>query len=403
MNFTRREFLGRSAKALIGVAVGGPIISGYGCAGWRFPEPTRPNGRVLADLHVHAGINEWNRQTPLGVKYPGLATVAEQFVNTTGMDWEKCHAAGIDLICATHFNVFDEWLSMPTDPNPWAAANTHRMMDHLEAELQGEAAQYAKFARNSSELKALLAVPKDDPDYRIAVVHTIEGGHALGGDIRALESLADRGVAILTLTHFFNKGIASAVNSYPFFPDANSSRPYQGLSEFGRDVLMEMERLGIIADVIHGTSAAIDDILKVATKPLVATHASARTLGDHPYSLHDEHIQHIAREGGIIGVIIDPYLLGNYATMRGAEARATLQDVVRNIRYIVKICGSHRHVGIGSDFAGYITGPKDMARLSQIGRLRHLLLKEFNDERVVEDILANNVIGFLLKNWQSGK
>jgi microsomal dipeptidase-like Zn-dependent dipeptidase len=403
MNCTRREFLRWSATALIGAAAGGPILSGYGCAGRRFPDTMRSRGRVLADLHMHVDINAWIRQTPLGVKYPILAEVAERFVNTTGMDWEKCYAAGIDLICAAHFNVFDEWLSMPTDPNPKAAANTHRMMDHLEAELQGKAAAYAKLARNSEELEALLMIPKDDPDYRIAIVHTIEGGHALGGDIRALEPLANRGVAIITLTHFFNKGIASAVNSYPYFPDANSSWPYQGLSEFGRDVLLEMERLGIIADVIHCTSTAIDDILKISTKPLIATHASARALGDHPYSLYDEHIQHITQRGGMIGVIIDPYLLGNYATPHDAEAQATLRDVVRTIRYIVKICGSHRHVGIGSDFAGYVSGPVDMTRLSQIGRLQRLLHEEFADEQMVEDILANNAIEFLLKNWRSGR
>ncbi len=389
-------------RTLGGIAASGSVLAPLGCAGRRYFGLDFPPRRVLADLHVHAAIDQWNRETPLGIRYPALAVVVEKFANKTGMDWKKCHASGIDLVCATHFNVFDEWLSMPTDPNPQAPANTHRMMDDLEELLDGPASPYARLTRNSHELRSLLNVPKIAPNYRIAVVHTIEGGHALGGDIGALEPLAARGVAMITLTHFFNKGVASAVNSYPYFPDANSSWPHQGLSEFGRDVIREMERLGIIVDVIHGTATAIEDILEVATKPLIASHASARTLGDHPYSLYDEHIQHITENGGIIGIIIDPYLLCNYATLHQAETRATLRDVVRTIRYVVKLCGSHKHVGIGSDFAGYISGPRDMCRLSQVGRLRRLLMKEFDDEQVVEDILANNAIEFLMKNWRSG-
>jgi microsomal dipeptidase-like Zn-dependent dipeptidase len=378
------------------------MLSAIGCATKRFLRTDRSYPRVLADLHVHAMVNEWNRISPLGIDYPAIASVAAKFFNKTGMDWEKCYEAGIDLICVAHFNVFDEWLSMPTDPNPGAPANTHRMLDQLEEHLQGSAAPYARLAKNSHELRKLISISKTSPEYRIAVIHTIEGGHTLGGNIRVLETLAKRGVAMITLTHFFNKGIASAVNSYPFFPDANSSWPYQGLSEFGRDVIKEMERLGIIVDLIHATATAIEDILKVSSRPLAASHASARTLGDHPYSLYDEHIQQIARDGGIICVIIDPYLLSNYAKLHLAEAKATLRDVVRTIRHITKLCGSHKHVGIGSDFAGYISGPTDMSRLSQIGRLRSLLLTEFGNDQVVEDILANNVINFLLSNWQSG-
>ena len=402
MAHTRRDFLKSSLRTLAGLTASGMLLSPFGCATGKFLQTDRRERRVLADLHVHAAINEWNRESPLGIKYPMIATLIEKFANKTGMDWKKCHAVGIDMICAAHFNVFDEWLSMPTDPNPQAPYNTHRMMDYLEELINGPVSPYARIARNSSALKAQLSISKSDPEYRIAVLHTIEGGHALGGDISTLESFADRGVAMITLTHFFNKGIASAVNAYPYFPDANSGWSHQGLSEFGRDVVMEMERLGIIVDVIHCTSTAIKDVLEIATKPLVASHASTRTLGDHPYSLFDEHIQQIASDGGIIGVIIDPFILCNYSSMHEAETKATLQDVVRTIQHIVKLCGNHKHVGIGSDFAGYISGPTDMSRLSQIGRLRYLLLKEFGSEQVVDDILANNAIEFLLKNWYSG-
>jgi len=361
------------------------------------------NRRVLADLHVHSTIDDWNLLSPPAVKSPFLAKIATKFFNKTRIDWMRSHRAGIDLVCEAHYNVMDEILSMPTDPYPEAPQNTIRMMDLLEKELAGPAAPFAKLARNYIELKDLLNVPRASPDFRVAVVHTVEGGHSLGGSLDPLESFAQRGAALMTITHFFNKGIATSANALPFFPDANSSWPNQGLSEFGAAVIKEMERLGMIVDVIHATSAAIQDILKVSTKPLVATHSSVRTLGDHSYSLYEEHVQEIARRGGIVGLILCPFILSNYSGLHMAKEFGSLEDVVRTIRYVTKICGTHKHVGIGSDFSGYITGPKEMSYLDEIGILRQLLLREFdNDEDIVEDIMANNVIEFLLKNWRSG-
>jgi microsomal dipeptidase-like Zn-dependent dipeptidase len=273
------------------------------------------------------------------------------------------------------------------------------MLDLLENELVSEVAACAQLAANPDQLQRLLAVPKESPEWRVAVVHTVEGAHALGGRLDMLEPLARRGVAMIGLTHFFNKGVASSANAFPYFPDANSSWPTLGLSGYGRELMAEMERLGIIVDVIHATSTALDDILTAATRPMVASHSSVRTLADHPYGLIDEHMEEIAHRDGLIGVILDPYLLSNYATLRDAEAQGSLRDVLRTIRYLVKLVG-HEHVGIGTDFAGFVGPPKDMNRVSQIGRLRAMLLEEFGDEKIVTDILANNAIKFLIQNWQ---
>jgi membrane dipeptidase len=246
-------------------------------------------------------------------------------------------------------------------------------------------------------------ISKQGPDYRVAVVHALEGGHSLGGDLKALDAFAKRGVAIIGLTHFFNKGVASAANPYPYFPDANSAPAHQGLSEFGWLVLKRMEELGIIVDITHCTSTAVADVLEVAKKPLIATHSSVRTLGDHPYSLLDEHIQETARRGGIIGIILYPYVLSNYSTINLAKEHGSLKDVVRTIRYVYKICGTHKCIGIGSDFSGFIAGPKEISWLDEIDRLRRMLLEEFDhDVRMVEDMMAQNVIDFLLQNWKSG-
>jgi membrane dipeptidase len=402
---SRRQFMRSTLLAGAGMASMAASGSWLGCTAnclSRSASPRRRN-RVLADLHVHPMLNDWNARSPLAVKTPAFAKLAEKFFNSTKVAWESSYRAGIDLMCAAHFNAFDEWLSMPTDPNPEAPANTIRMMNLLEQALAGPAAPYAKLARNHLELEKLLKALPGDDDYRIAVLHTLEGGQALGGRVEPLHEFARRGVASITVTHFFNKGIASAPNAYPFFPDNNSRWPRLGLSEFGEEVIKEMEALGIIIDVTHTTATALADVLRVAKKPLVATHASVRTLGDHAYSFYDEHIQEIAHRGGIIGIIFYPYVLSNYSGIHAAEKHGNLRDVVRTVRYVAKICGTHRCLGLGSDFSGFIAGPKEMTCLGEIDKLRQALLREFgNDEMVVEDIMANNVIDFFQNNWRSG-
>jgi membrane dipeptidase len=351
-------------------------------------------------------MNTWIEGTPYG-QIPLLSSTAKDMFNQTDISWKTCHDAGIDLLCVSHFNVFDEWVSMPTDPNPEAPDHTIQMMNALEEELAGPAAPYARLARNSGELDRILRIHRWHPDYRVAVVHAIEGGHALGGSLEPLEAFAAKGVAILTVTHFFNKGTASAANAYPFFADGDSGWARAGLSEFGRELIRAMEHLRIIVDVTHASSTAVEQILGCTTRPVIATHSSVKTLADHAYSLFDEHIQAIAgigrnkEDGGFIGVPLYPYMLSNYATVGEAEEHGTLREVVRTIRHIVKMCGGdHRHVGIGSDFAGYIPHFKDLRCLGEIDKLRDLLLREFDrDEGVVEDIMANNAINFLLKNW----
>jgi microsomal dipeptidase-like Zn-dependent dipeptidase len=395
---SRRKFLNDIMKYGAGLLSFGPLLILNQCG----PKPRittdRTFRRVLCDLHAHVMMNQWNRQTPAGRKYPLLETIAREMINLFKIDFEHCHEAGVDVICATHLNVFDEWLSMPTDPNPEAPFHTIRMLDQLEAELNGRSAAYARMAKNGTELAALVQMPKTDPSWRTAVVHAIEGGHALGGDLSALATFADRGVAMIAISHFFNKGIASAPNSFPFFPDAGAGWPNQGLSEFGRDVVIEMERLGMIVDVTHCSTTAVEDVLKIARRPLVASHVGAYTLSDHPLSVIDEHLQEISSRGGMIGIIIDSYLTSNYLSYAQSGKEGTLRDVVRAIRYVYKLCG-RKHVGIGSDASGYISPPKDMGHLSEIGKLRSLLIEEFGDHDIVDDILANNAIDFLTTNW----
>jgi membrane dipeptidase len=393
---------GGLASALAPSLVGGPLGAAAAWAGRAAAGgPPRAPG-VFADLHFHASLRATVRETPVAVASPLLDRFAQLTFNRTGGSWEEAHRAGIDLVCAVHYNPFDELMGMPVDPSLDAPAHTLRMLDLLEAELNGPASRHARLARGPADLRRALADRREGRDDRVIVVHALEGGHALGGALEPLDGLAARGVAYITLTHFVDKGVASVGNCLPFFPDAGRDWPARGLSGYGRDLIARMEALGVLVDATHASSTAMEEILRVARRPLFASHTSVRALSDHPYSLPDEHLQEIARRGGVIGIVLFPYTLSNYGSYEVAQARGSLADVARSAGYLVKILGGHRHIGIGSDFSGFIVGPRDMTRLGQVERLRQALMEELADERMVSDILSHNVTRFLSERWGAG-
>ncbi len=398
MRLTRRQFLGAAIASTAGLFAPASSLT----ARCSEPLPGERPRRLLADLHVHPTIDDWIRDSYLGRAAPSAADMARSSLNTTRVNWRRCHAAGVDVMCVAHFNMFDEWLSMPTDPNPDAPRQALRLLDLSEHALATRLSGYARLARRPAELKEIVAVPKSSKDYRIAVIHTLEGGHHLGGTPRAIESFARRGVAIITLTHFFNKGAGAAGNALPFFPDAAAPRAHLGLTGLGREFLAEMEKHGIVADVSHATARTVADILRVSRRPVVASHASVRALGDHPYSLADEHIQEIAADGGLVGIILMPYWLTNFTEEALAKSHGALRDVVRTVLHVMKITGTHRCVAIGSDYAGYIQGPREMKCLSDIHVLNDMLHEEIGERDAVDDIMANNVIRFLSDHWGAG-
>ncbi|GEM_PF-5982357 len=116
-NLSRRQFLHSTLLSGAGMLSSTALGSWFGCAANCVTRavPPRYGRRVLADLHAHAMLNDWNARSPLPVKIPVLAKMAKTFFNSTKMSWESSHRAGIDLLCVTHFNVFDE-LESPTIP-----------------------------------------------------------------------------------------------------------------------------------------------------------------------------------------------------------------------------------------------------------------------------------------------
>lgn len=170
---------------------------------------------------------------------------------------------------------------------------------------------------------------------RRAIFLGIENGYALGDDLKNLALFKEMGVAYITLCHNGSNDICDS---------ARGEAEHGGLSEWGKEVVREMNRLGLLIDISHAGEKSIADVLAISEHPVIASHSSARALCNHPRNLSDEQIREIAARGGVVQVCLYPHFLKN-------SGEATLADAVAHINHIVHVAGI-RHVGIGTDFDG---------------------------------------------------
>ena len=128
---------------------------------------------------------------------------------------------------------------------------------------------------------------------KIAALMGVEGGHMMGNDIRVLRIFADLGVRYMTLTHFYNDEWA----------DSSTDKPaHNGLTDFGKDVVREMNRQGIMVDISHVSDKTFYDALELSKAPLIASHSSCRALCNHPRDMSDDMIKALAAKGGVIQI-----------------------------------------------------------------------------------------------------
>src|SRR5437764_12334292 len=143
------------------------------------------------------------------------------------------------------------------------------------------------FCRTAEEVRRAHAQGK------IAALMGVEGGHMIGNDIRVLRMFGDLGVRYMTLSHFYNDEWA----------DSSTDKPaHNGLTDFGKDVVREMNRQGIMVDISHVSDKTLYDALEVSKAPLIASHSSCRALCNHPRNMTDDMIKALAARGGVIQI-----------------------------------------------------------------------------------------------------
>ena len=224
--------------------------------------------------------------------------------------------------------------------------------------------------RSAADLQAFLERRAHDPAI-VAGLLAIEGAHALGDGIASLDRLADAGYRLIGLAHFFDNAFAGSAHGLA----------KGGLTGAGRELIAEIERREMIVDVAHASRQTIDDVLAIATRPVVASHTGVRGTADNARNLPDDQIRGIAATGGLIGI-------GFWPTACGGEDAAS---IARSIAYAAGIAGV-AHVGLGSDFDGAVPVPFDVTGLPL---LTEALLIEGFDEADAARILGGNAIRVL--------
>ncbi len=250
---------------------------------------------------------------------------------------------------------------------------------------------------------------------KISAFLTIEGGHQIDDDLRVLRMYYRMGIRSMTLSHFRNNNWA----------DSSTDKPqHNGLTPFGKDVVREMNRLGMVVDVSHISDKTFYDALEVSSKPVILSHSSCRALSDVPRNVTDDMLRALAKNGGVIGInfgegfispkdaerlratvaamsdapdltgkALDDYAAKEYQHEVGEAQRAfaTVDDVAAHIDHAVKIAGID-HVGIGSDFDGISSPPQGLEDVSKMPALVAALLKRGYSEADIKKTLGGNTL-----------
>lgn len=192
---------------------------------------------------------------------------------------------------------------------------------------------------------------------KIASLIGIEGGHAIENSLGALRAYYDLGVRYMTLTHSLTIDWADAATDAP---------RHNGLTAFGKEVVREMNRLGMLVDLSHVAPATMNAALDVSVAPVIFSHSSARAVTDHPRNVPDDVLRRLPKNGGVVMVTFVPGFISEKVrthTGNGRVPDATLADVVAHIEHIRKVAGID-HVGIGGDFDGISSTPVGLEDVS---------------------------------------
>ena len=306
----------------------------------------------------------------------------------------------------------------------YAQANqsAHRALEMIDTVRRDIAGRYSNDFQLALTAGDIVRARKNG---RIAVLLGIEGGHAIEDSLRLLRTFYDLGVRYMTLTHMNSNNWAESSGE---MEDSVGQRP-KGLTDFGREVVREMNRLGMLVDISHVSDKAFRDVLETSSAPVFASHSSCRALSGIARNMSDEMIVALAKKGGVIQInfgceflnqeaagnspffnpVLRPKFLEALAPYRDDPERrreeelrlmrewnipapkAPLSDVVAHIDHVVKIAGIDA-VGLGSDFDGVECTPEGLEDVSKFPNLTRALLERGYSPADIRKILGSNLL-----------
>jgi membrane dipeptidase len=271
-------------------------------------------------------------------------------------------------------------------------------------------------ARYPDRLALALTADDIERDFkrgRIASFLGMEGGHAIENSLGALRSYYALGARYMTLTHNVTLDWADA---------ALDTARHGGLTEFGKEVVREMNRLGMLVDLSHVSPGVMSDALDVAQSPVIFSHSAARALTDHPRNVPDSILARLPQNGGGVMVTVVPAFVSPEAAVWDAESnrqserlkatvsdtaerrrqadqwkashpqpRATLGQVADHIEHVRQVAGVD-HVGIGSDFDGIDTTPEGLEDVSKFPQLFAELIRRGWSDADLKKLAGGNLL-----------
>ena len=325
--------------------------------------------KAILQLHKRATVVDAHIDTLLDImvpparpmKFPTPRNFAERS-DKGHVDLPRLSESGVDL------QVFAAYVQ----PEYKIERALHRVMqlaDRFYQMLDAHKEKMMLFTRVSDVYEA-------ERTEKIAAMLSIEGGEAVEADLGILRMLHKLGVRAITLTWNERNQIADG---------AAEGRTKGGLTNFGVELVGEMNKLGMVVDVSHLSDTGFFDVIQTTKSPIVASHSNCRALCNHRRNLTDEMIKLLADNGGVMGMNFAP------AFVDEKKDNASLERVLDHVDHIVKVVGAD-YVGLGSDFDGIESTPKGLEDVTKMPYFTEGLMKRGYKEDDIVKILGGNLL-----------
>jgi membrane dipeptidase len=309
------------------------------------------------------------------------------FEKTQGeTDYPRLLESGITGVFMSAYIDPEKW-TFRTPDQSWEQVQVYLDTIHSFVNRHPDRLVFATTARQIREAKR---------DGKVAILIGVEGGHAIENSVDNLRELHRRGVRYMTLT--WNNG-----NEWAGAAAGLNNTSSGGLTDRGREIVREMNRLGMLVDISHVSDSTFFDAVATSTYPVIASHSSARALNRHRRNLSDDQLRAVARNGGVVNVnfysaFIDSAFLERSEALAGNDAairalpRPALSVLLDHFEHVIRVAGID-HVGIGSDFDG-VGGllPQGMDDVTRLPLIAQGLLDRGYSEADVRKVLGGNML-----------
>jgi len=264
----------------------------------------------------------------------------------------------ITLLSIGQLQPYQTWFSL------YERSSWHASRLQMAANAEPDA---LRMIRSAEDIDAVLSA-RNVTRRPIGAMFSVEGLHNLEGDAANLERLYNNGLRMAGLTHFFDNELAGSMHG----------EEKGGLTDFGREMASEMERMGIIIDIAHCSHQCVSEVLNMARRPVVSSHGGVQATCDANRNLTDDEIRGVAATGGVIGI----------GYFDGAVCDISPASIVAAMRHIADLVGA-QHVALGSDYDGTVTVRFDTSQLVQITQA---LLDDGFGEEDIRAIMGLNAL-----------